>query len=144
MAIAAPMIADPRDQHLGTLSFSSTHAKDQFQEMIRQAFDATDGGSVTIMLHLNTKQGPVLLQMMANVVHTESDAAVILTGRELDSGLAGLIHNAETATQSEPESILESTISSLTMPSVFAEPSMGESNKGSTISSTTMPSGSGW
>ena len=128
MSIAAPLIADPRNQLLGTLPFLSASGRDQCQAIVRRAFDATDDNyqrNVYVMLHLKTKNGPTLLEMIANVVHTDSDSVVILTGREVDSSLTGLLHHEGSVAPSEPESITDSIISSVTMPSIFmAEPNV--------------------
>lgn len=127
MSIAAPLIADPRNQLLGTLPFSSASGRDQCQAVVRRAFDATDDKhqrNVYVMLHLKTKNGPTLLEMIANVVQIDSDSVVILTGREVDSSLTGLLHHEGSVAPSEPESITDSIISSVTMPSMLAEPNV--------------------
>ena len=80
-------------------------ARDQCLNAIRRAFDDTarEQESVRVMLHLATRNGPTLMEMVANVVRNGSELVAILTGREVDSGLAGLLHkckNEGSATES--------------------------------------------
>ena len=104
MSIAVPLVGvSPPDLPLGALSFVNVRARDQCQRVLAQLFDATamqEQKNVQIMLHLNTRNGATLLEMVANVVHSDSQLLVVLTGRQLDSGLAGLLQS----TGSEEES----------------------------------------
>ena len=95
MTAIVPLVSDPRDQLLGELPFVNTRAFLKCQAAIRQAFDDAAGEkeNVQVMLHLNTRNGNTLLEMVANIVRSESDVVVILTGRQIDSNLAGLLHH---------------------------------------------------
>ena len=93
MSISVSIFGDPSDLPLEALPFVHARAKDQCLSAIHRVFEATaEQENVQIMLNLVTLNGPTLLAMVAYVVRTESDAFVILTGREVDSGLAGLLH----------------------------------------------------
>ena len=110
MSVSVPLITDPRNQLLETLPFVCTRASNQCHEAIRRVFDDETSGqtNVTVMLHLVTRNGPTLMEMIANVVRNEGDdrqreARVILMGREVDPGLAGLLrhcNNEASATES--------------------------------------------
>ena len=102
MSVSVPLITDPRDQLLGALPFVHARARNQCYGAIRRAFDDTTGEqtSVQVMLHLATRNGPTLMEMIANVVRNESELLVILTGREVESSLAGLLHNEGSTTES--------------------------------------------
>ena len=98
MAIAAPLLFDPMGGLLSDLPFVSPRARARLNEAILRIFDRPDddddggkGSNQTVLLHLQTKNGPVLLEMVASVLGAASDRIVVLTGREVDSGLAGLI-----------------------------------------------------
>jgi hypothetical protein len=110
MSVSVPLITDPRDQLLGDLPFVHARARNQCTNAIRRAFDDTTGGqeSVQVMLQLVTRNGPTLMEMVANVVRNESELLVILVGREVDCSLAGLIR---------PATESGSMISSVTTPS---------------------------
>ena len=149
------MIVDPHNQPLEALPFVSSRARAQTCEIIRRVFDATrreQPYNFRAMLHLTTQSRPsLLLEMSASVVHTRSDVVVILTGREVDSGLAGLLHEVESTTTSEEERNRDlwgelprhgpvpedgcSNISSLTLPSgvSLARDRGGEQNTGAMI-----------
>ena len=96
MSVSVPLIGDLRNMFLGALPFAHARARDQCHSAIRRVFDATaEQEHVQIMLNLATLKGPTLLAMVANVVRTDSSVLVVLTGREVDSDLAGLLHNSE-------------------------------------------------
>ena len=109
MRIAAPVSTDPRNQLLGTLPFATAFDRHQSHELIRRAFSTDE--KQCVLLHLKTQDGPIFLEMIAGAVHIESDAFVVLTGREVE-----LRHGSELSlTASKSASI----ISSVTLPSVF-------------------------
>ena len=116
MSVSVPLITDPNDYFLGTLPFVHTRARDEFLNSIRRAFDDTTGEpkSVRVMLHLSTRNGPTLMEMIANVVRDESELLAILMGRAIDYSLAGLLHHAD----NDADDGAESRISSLTAPSM--------------------------
>ena len=97
MSDSVPLITDPRNQLLAALPFVHARARDQCHNTIRRAFDDTTGQqeSVQVMLHLNTRNGQTLMEMLANVVRNESESCVILTGRKVECSLAGLLHAAD-------------------------------------------------
>ena len=122
--IYVPLIGDPRDLFLEALSFVHARARDQYRSAIRRAFDATaEQENVQIMVNLATLNGPVLLAMVANVGRTDSSVLAILTGREVDSSLAGLLHIPEPVTESDVGDIRvqldrsDADASSITLPS---------------------------
>ena len=123
MSVSVPLIGDPRDQLLEALPFVHTRARDQCHSVIRRAFGAiAEQENVQILLNLATLNGPRLLAMVAYVVRTESSDLVILWGREVDSGLAGLLHTSESVTGSDGDIQLdrgssEADVSSITGPS---------------------------
>ena len=45
------------------------------------------------MLHLCIQNGTVLLEMTLDVFVTASESIIVMTGREVESGLAGLLRN---------------------------------------------------
>ena len=102
MSVSVPLIGDPRDQLLEALPFVHTRARDQCHSAIRRAFGAiAEQENVQILLNLATLNGPTLLAMVANVARIGSSDLVILWGREVDSGLAGLLHTSESVTGSD-------------------------------------------
>ena len=93
MSASVPLIGNPRDQLLEALPFVHARARDQCYRAIRRAFDVTaEEANMQIVLSFATPNGPALLAMVATVVRTESNDLAILTGREVDPGLAGLLH----------------------------------------------------
>ena len=102
MSVHVPLIGDPRGQLIEALPFVHTCARDQCHRAIRRVFGATaKQENVQIMLNLGTPNGPTLLAMVANIVHHEPSAVIILSGREMDSGLVGLLHTSESVTESD-------------------------------------------
>ena len=122
MSISVPLITDPNDHFLGTLPFVHTRARNEFLNSIRRAFDDTTGEqkSVRVMLHLSTRNGPTLMEMIANVVHNESELLVILMGRAIESSLAGLLHHADNDADGTESQISSMTVSSMAAPSIPA------------------------
>ena len=98
-----------------------------------------------IILNLATLNGPTLLAMVATVARNDTQPVVILTGREMDSGLAGLLHNSsgsametiDADTRLQLDRGGSDEISSLTLPSDLR----GHLDRGGNeISSLTLPS----
>jgi hypothetical protein len=108
MYASVSLVSDPHDRLLEALPFIHTRASNQCQNVIRQTFDATGAQeNVPVVLHLHARNGTaLLLQMVANIVHTESKTLAVLTGREIPSELAGLIHLKGSASQSEAETMV--------------------------------------
>ena len=148
MTVSVPLISDPRDLPLEALPFVHARTGEQCRSTIRRVFDATAGQeNVPIMLHFNTKKGPKLLQMVANVVRVEREALVVLTGREVDSGLAGLLHRAGSVRESDhyiegrfDRDGSETDVSSITLPSLFRASDDYDSSETDDVSSITLPS----
>ena len=95
MSAVVPLIANPRDQFLDALPFVHAHARNQCINAIRRAFDHTtmEQKSLQVMLHLSTRNGPTLMEMVACVVRGQSELCVIfMGGEEVDSSLVGLLH----------------------------------------------------
>ena len=122
MSVSVPLITDPTDHFLGTLPFVHTRARNEFLNSIRRAFDDTTGEqkSVRVMLHLSTRNGPTLMEMIANVVRNESELLVILMGRAIESSLAGLLHHADNDADGTESQISSMTVSSMAAPSMPA------------------------
>ena len=72
------------------------------------------------MLHLSTRNGPTLMEMIANVVRNESELLVILMGRAIESSLAGLLHHADNDADGTESQISSMTVSSMAAPSIPA------------------------
>ena len=111
MSGSVPLITDPRNQLLGTLPFACARASNQCHNAVRRLFDdnTSERTNVTVMLHLVTRNGPTLMEMIANLVRNEGDdrqreVRVMLIGREVDPSLAGLLrhcNNDASATESD-------------------------------------------
>ena len=137
-SVAVSIFGDPCGLLLEALPFVHARARDQCLSAIRRVFNATaEQENVQIMLNLVTLNGPTLLAMVANVVRTESTSVlVILTGREVDSGLAGLLHASESVTSDADIRVQldhgssETDISSITGPSDAPPSSFGERGAG--------------
>lgn len=100
MSAVAPMIEDPTDQLLTALPFVSPCAGLLCHNLISRAVNAPEApGSAdnaqVIMLHLHAKNGPVLLEMAPTAVGTGHERCVVMTGREVNANLAGLITSDE-------------------------------------------------
>ena len=70
------------------------------------------------MLHLSTRNGPTLMEMIANVVRNESELLVILMGRVIEPSLAGLLHHADNDADGTESHISSMTVSSMAAPSI--------------------------
>ena len=142
MSIAAPLHFPPVGQNISDLPFvNGSAAGRRVQEHLRQILtgpkENMSGQAQTLMLHLRTKTGPVLLEMSANVLDTEMGRVVMMTGREIDNGLAGLIACESVALdegsgyhdggRNANDGASESNISSLTMPPLSLSDSGGAS-----------------
>ena len=91
---AAPIFADPTKHVLSDLPFAHLRSGARCNDTIRRAFSLPSDHpeeALSILLHLNTLNGPVLLEMEARVLAGRAERMVVLTGRELNAELAGLI-----------------------------------------------------
>lgn len=93
MNSSAPLLVDPVGELLLKLPFASAGAGTRFNSYLRQMFTSSAENTHAAMLHIQTKNGPVLLEMAATPVGKASGKIIVLVGREVDSGLAGLIHH---------------------------------------------------
>jgi hypothetical protein len=120
MSIAAPMLLTPVGGRLADLPFVDPSAAATLHVVMRGLFDKDEdkgkdtnaaapdendddrfGGTsfgntkkTTVMLHLHTKHGPVLLEMVANSIGGESEPMIMLSGREVNPELASLMAGA--------------------------------------------------
>ena len=92
------MLVDPVNSQVLDLPFVNANAGFQCCDIIRQAFHAAEeqSGNETrtehiVLLHLYTKSGPVLLEMIVNIVTSESERHAVLIGREVNPDLATLM-----------------------------------------------------
>ena len=95
MDIAAPILVNPIGALLLDLPFVNTRDGARLQQILGKIFeDQTETeheNAQTFMLHLFTKNGNVLLEMVANSFFAESELVVVMTGREVDLRLVGLL-----------------------------------------------------
>ena len=95
MNSAAPMFADPLNQVLSDLPFAHSRAEARCHGAICRAFntpsDEPESSTQTVLLHLITPNRPILLEMEASVLAAGAERWVILSGREVNAELAGLI-----------------------------------------------------
>ena len=135
MSVSVPLISDPCNQLLEALPFVHAQARKQCHNAIRRTLDDATGEkeNVQVMLHLNTRKGTTFMEMVANKTGTESEDLVILTGRQIDSGLAGLLHEARSVTETDIGLRIQSgrgsdsNFSSLTVSSVLLPSSVPDS-----------------
>jgi len=135
MSVIVPLIGNPCNQLLEVFPFVHARARAQCLSAIRWVFDATaEQENVPVMLNVFTLNGPALLAMVANIVRTENNALVILTGCEVDSGLAGFVCPSEYVTESDAVILGEldcsgSEISSTTLHSDFSSSNSATSQR---------------
>jgi len=92
MSSAAPIFDDPTNHVLSDFPFAHSRAGAQCYDAIRRAFNIpSDDHAQSVLLHLRTLNGPILLEMEARILAGGSERCVVLTGRELNADLAGLI-----------------------------------------------------
>lgn len=98
MSIAVPMLLDPVGGSIAELPFVNASAGSQCRDIIRQTFvlfeEQNEDDSTTeqiVLLHLRAKGGPVLLEMVVNIITAGSERHAVLTGREVNSDLATLM-----------------------------------------------------
>ena len=93
MAEAAPMVANPVGCHLSDLPFKDANDWSQLHRFLGQICDAPHehDHTRTFMLHLAAQNRDVLFEMTATLIHAESGPVIVLTGRQVDANLAGLL-----------------------------------------------------
>ena len=116
------MHIDPVDTLVSDLPFVTPSAGTNFSAAISQTFTSQQNAQ-SMMVHLRAKNGPVLLEMVANVFGVNDSRLVVMTGREVDVDLATLMMGyGELANDRASESNV-SIISSLTTPTLYQPPS---------------------
>ena len=155
MAATAPMVGDPVGSLLSDLPFVDARDLLRLRRFLRRITDGSgerDPTQTTFMLHLLTEHmQSALLEMVGTLIRgTGSEPLVVLTGRHVDPGLAGLIvcdsetnsvvsqeHRSASQAGSDPtvysdDGKADSIVSSLTTPSLQSEevrtPSSAPSN----------------
>ena len=116
------MLADPVDALAADLPFVNPSAGPRFSDAIRQIFANPAELTQSMMLHFQAKNGPVLLEMVANVFGVNDGQCVVMTGREVDCDLATLMCGNETDRASESNISMTSKISSITMATLYQPP----------------------
>ena len=127
MRTAAPITFDPVGRLLSKLPFANALVASRLiGEVWRLLEGALEGApsaptsKATVMLHLRTQTGTVLLEMEAKVILDKSAPMVVLSGREVDPGLCGFI-TCEGEAKIEDGTI--SVNSSVTMPTFDSQES---------------------
>ena len=106
MKIAAPMVVDPVGCLLSDLPFVNESDGYRLHRLLGRIAEAPaeHDHTRTFMLHLVTRHSHVLLEMVAtHFFVTESEPIIVMTGRPVDSDLAGLM-----ACNSEQQSVSQS------------------------------------
>ena len=96
--MAAPMLHNPVGCLVSDLPFVNDRAQTRACEVIRRKIVMSTKTAMksTVMLHLRARNGPVLLEMLADALGAEfEDAAIVLTGRALESDMAGLLFSSD-------------------------------------------------
>ena len=102
MMMASPMLTAPLGCLLSELPFVNAIDGERLHRALVRFFDENDDVIRTVMLHLRAQGGHVLLEMVATKVFaTESEPSIVLTGRKVDCGLAGLMACASAVASSE-------------------------------------------
>jgi hypothetical protein len=139
MMIATPMILTPVGRLVSELPFVNHTDGNRLHRALLRSFDnlAENDGKQTFVLHLLSQGRNVLLEMVATHIWvTEPEPFIVLTGRELDSSLAGLMacESAVAPSVTEEEEV------ELTVPAGSARFDRDSTTSQSTVSSLTMPS----
>ena len=106
MAIAAPMCVIPVGWHISELPFVNAADANRLHRMlVSSSCDlAANDEHRTFVLNLHVQGRGVLLEMVAtHILGTESEPVIVLSGRELDSNLAGLMARESAAAPSVTE-----------------------------------------
>ena len=131
------MLQNPVGCLLSDLPFVNDCARTRVCEVIRRKLVIVrqQKHDELVLLHLRSRNGPVLLEMVAGALGAEfEDATIVLTGRALESDMAGLLFSNSVSGNDEDDRVSSSMVSgtsSLTTPAV---------NAPSEISSISIPS----
>ena len=127
MRTAAPITFDPVGRLLSKLPFANALVASRLIGEVWRLLEGDLEGApsaptskATVMLHLRTQTGTVLLEMEAKVILDKSAPMVVLSGREVDPGLCGFI-TCEGEVKIEDGTI--SVNSSVTMPTFDSQES---------------------
>ena len=131
------MLGNPVGWLLSDLPFVNVRARTRLCEVVGHKIEMAQQDHArtksTVMLHLRARNGPVLLEMVADTLDTEFDTTIVFTGRALESDLAGLLvcnSVAENDDDTQSDYAALSGVSSITMSAVALS---------SEISSITLP-----
>ena len=113
------MLHNPVGCLVSDLPFVNDRAQTRACEVIRRKIVMSTKTAMksTVMLHLRARNGPVLLEMLADALGAEfEDAAIVLTGRALESDMAGLLFSSDSGNDDDDRASgsMVSGISSLT------------------------------
>ena len=111
------MLHNPVGCLVSDLPFVNDRAQTRACEVIRRKMVMKTAMKSTVMLHLRARNGPVLLEMLADALGAEfEDAAIVLTGRALESDMAGLLFSSDSENDDDDRvsGSMVSGISSLT------------------------------
>ena len=109
MAIAAPMVVNPVGCLISELPFVNKNDGDRLHRSLVRIFDNLGGHDEPRMfvLHLIVQNRRVLLEMVAtHVFVTESEPIIVLTGRQVDAELAGLMVSESVAFSVNEEAVV--------------------------------------
>ena len=109
MAIAAPMVVNPVGCLISELPFVNKNDGDRLHYSLERIFDNLGGHDEPRMfvLHLIVQNRRVLLEMVAtHVFVTESEPIIVLTGRQVDAELAGLMVSESVAFSVDEEAVV--------------------------------------
>ena len=113
------MLHNPVGCLVSDLPFVNDRAQTRACEVIRRKIVMSTKTAMksTVMLHLRARNGPVLLEMLADALGAEfEDAAIVLTGQKLESDMAGLLFSSSSGNDDDDRASgsMVSGISSLT------------------------------
>ena len=119
------MLGNPVGWLLSDLPFVNVRARTRLCEVVGHKIEMAQQDHArtksTVMLHLRARNGPVLLEMVADTLDTEFDTTIVFTGRALESDLAGLLvcnSVAENDDDTQSDYAALSGVSSITMSAV--------------------------
>lgn len=93
MSRLVPLLVTPVGGLLADLPFVTARSGLRLSSVLQQMVKVPEAPQTvqTVMLHLASRNGPVLLEMEANLLGTDDESLVVLTGCEVESELAGFI-----------------------------------------------------
>ena len=107
MSSAVPLLTDPTDEIFSDLPFVHAHIRAKCMVTILRVLDTSEEQKVqAVMMHIRGIHGPVLLEMVADVLVKGSEPFAVLTGREVNCDLAGLITSGSSTTGTNDDNII--------------------------------------